>query len=245
MSMKRWDIIRDDHSRSALAALASAIVVATGFAALVLGLDLRQPPPGPRLALVAILPAREVVPPPPPPPPPPMPRPKHDAANRAPASEGRKAPPLAIPLPPLVLASPLPVSMAGTGTGDAGSGTGAGGNGNGTGGGGNGGSGGNLNSGVATLPRQTAGRMLYSDLPEDLRKARAGGELTVRYRIGTDGLVSGCTVLTSSGRPDLDAATCDHITRRFRFRPARDASGQAVPFVMTETHGWDNSAGTE
>lgn len=84
--------------------------------------------------------------------------------------------------------------------------------------------------------------MHYSDLPEDLRKTRIGAEITVRYRIGVDGRVSGCTVVASSGRPDLDARTCALITARFRFRPARDAAGQPVPFVMTETQGWDNSA---
>jgi protein TonB len=73
-----------------------------------------------------------------------------------------------------------------------------------------------------------------------LRKSRSGAQITVRYRIGADGRVSGCTVIASSGRPDVDSETCRAITERFRFRPARDARGNPVPFVMTETQGWDD-----
>ncbi|WP_395327497.1 energy transducer TonB [Novosphingobium sp. BL-8H] len=172
----------------------------------------------------------------------------HQAASAAPAPQGSRGAPIVAPPVTLALAPPPPITTAPAagngGAASSGAGTGAGGSGTGSGGGGSGGSGagGNPNASVAALPRQVAGRMLYSDLPEDLRKARAGGEVTVRYRIGTDGLVSGCTVIASSGRPDLDAATCDHISRRFRFRPARDAAGNPVPFIMTETQGWNNFA---
>lgn len=229
------------------AALASALVVAAGFAALLHGLDVQSMLSRAPAALVAILPTRDAETPPPPPPPPPQEN--REAARGEPAPEGRKGAAVVAPAPALVLASPLPIVSAptagnggsgSTGSG-AGSGSGAGGSGNGSGSGGSGGSGA-ANAGVAMFPRQIGGRMHYSDLPSDLRKARVGAEITVRYRIGVDGRVSGCTVIASSGRPELDAATCAQITDRFRFRPARDGSGQPVAFVMTETQGWDNSA---
>lgn len=242
------------RSRSPAAALASALVVAAGFAALMHGLDLRLPAERPRPALVSVVTMPEIsVPPPPPPTLPAQPaapaQARPDPKAAAPVPVGSKGAQVVVPPVPLVLAPPLPITtapLAGSGgMGSNGTGTGAGGTGQGEGSGGGtggGGGGGGSNAGVATLPRQVSGRMLYSDLPPDLRKARDGAEITVRYRIGVDGLVSGCTVIATSGRPDLDAATCAHITRRFRFRPARDAAGSPVPFVMTETQGWNNAA---
>ncbi|GFE73621.1 TonB family protein [Novosphingobium sp. TCA1] len=235
-----------------LSALASAAVVGGGLAALALGLGVDIPALPVRAALTAIttMPER-----PPPPPPPQIEKPAAAPKDR-PAPEGRKgsaapvtAPPprIVLPVRPPIIAAPRPgegtqssqgAGAAGTGSGAGGSGDGIGGDG--IGGGGKGGDGAGTNASVAAYPRQTAGRIHFSDLPPDLRKSREGADITVRYRIGVDGRVSGCTVVTSSGRPDLDAGTCRHITERFRFRPARDAQGRPVPFVMTETHGWDD-----
>jgi len=38
--------------------------------------------------------------------------------------------------------------------------------------------------------------------------------------------VTGCSVTSSSGSPDLDDATCANVTRRARFNPATDGEGQ-------------------
>ncbi|HKT86574.1 MAG TPA: energy transducer TonB, partial [Novosphingobium sp.] len=130
------------------------------------------------------------------------------------------------------------------GAADRGAGPGAGGIGSGTGGGngsGAGGGNGDDNGNAAALPRQISGKLHYWEIPKELRRARAGGVIRLRYRIGTDGRVSGCTVLLSSGFPDFDRETCARITERFRFRPALDAQGRAVPYVMTEIHGWDDT----
>lgn len=230
----------------AISATASAAIVVGGLAALAWGLGVNLPAFPERSALTAtvLLPeARKT----------PEKRPQEttSSAHRgAPAPESRKtrAAPVLLPAPRIVLPSPVTIVAArhpgdgdrpAQGSGTSGSGSGSGGRGNGSGGGG-GGEGAGVNEGVTTLPRQIAGRLHYADLPADLRKARSGADLTLRYRIGIDGRVSGCTVISSSGRPDLDAGTCQRITERFRFRPARDAQGQPVPFVMTETHGWDD-----
>ncbi|WP_343613565.1 TonB family protein [Novosphingobium sp.] len=56
----------------------------------------------------------------------------------------------------------------------------------------------------------------------------SGHEGTTRFSltIGADGRVSSCTVTSSSGWPGLDNATCKLITRRAKFSPALDESGQ-------------------
>ena len=70
------------------------------------------------------------------------------------------------------------------------------------------------------------------------RRAEAGdpfphswpGEAMVafRVRVGTNGRVSECTIVQSTGYGSLDRATCDALTLYGRFAPARDASGRAV-----------------
>lgn len=235
-----------------LSALAALLIVAGGLAALVLGLAFEPPVIAPRTALQTILPTRSATPQP-------TPTPEPEKAVRSaprdrPAPAGRRnnaAPVVAPPVPPLIEPPPVPAaptvgtgSAARSGASDRGTGPGAGGMGNGTGGGGSGGVGSGGAGGdasAATLPRQVAGKLHYWEIPQELRRARAGGVIRLRYRIGIDGRVSGCTVLISSGYPDFDRATCDRITERFRFRPALDAQGRAVPYIMTEIHGWDEA----
>jgi protein TonB len=55
------------------------------------------------------------------------------------------------------------------------------------------------------------------------------------FEVGVDGRVSDCRVVRSSGNAELDATTCRLIERRFRYAPARDAQGRAVPDVA----GWE------
>ena len=72
-----------------------------------------------------------------------------------------------------------------------------------------------------------------------------GGELgglavggLLGFEIGADGRVKQCTVIQSSGHADLDATTCRLIKQRFRYRPARDARGNAVPDVKGWKQTW-------
>jgi protein TonB len=62
------------------------------------------------------------------------------------------------------------------------------------------------------------------------RDLREGNQGLTRFSlaIGTDGRVESCAVTTSSGFPGLDKATCDNVTRRARFEPATDSSGNRV-----------------
>jgi TonB family protein len=59
---------------------------------------------------------------------------------------------------------------------------------------------------------------------------REGREGTVGFRlsVGNDGRVFGCTITKSSGHADLDEATCNGVTKRARFDPAKDTSGARV-----------------
>lgn len=241
-----------------LSALAALLTVAGGMLALMSGLAFTPTSIAPHGVLETILPTRDAAPKPPEPKPPPKPSKAEDSAPReAPAPPARKnnAAPFVAPSPPMPpLIQPPPVltaRVAGTGSAASsgasdrdGPGQGAGGSGTGTGGGGSGGSGsgaGDGNGNVARLPRQVSGKLHYWEIPKELRRAQAGGVIRLRYRIGIDGRVSGCMVLASSGFPDFDRDTCARITERFRFRPARDAQGRPVPYVMTEIHGWDST----
>ncbi|WP_173204413.1 energy transducer TonB [Sphingopyxis sp. BSNA05] len=54
------------------------------------------------------------------------------------------------------------------------------------------------------------------------------------FTVGADGRASDCRIHQSSSHATLDATTCKLIEQRFRFEPARDASGRAV----ARPYGW-------
>lgn len=79
------------------------------------------------------------------------------------------------------------------------------------------------------IPRgNVASWVTTDDYPAaDVRLGHTGA---VRFRLAIDasGKVAGCSVTQSSGYETLDAATCRYVTRRARFDPARDGSGDKV-----------------
>lgn len=169
---------------------------------------------------------------------------RHAGARRAPpgaaGKAGERAPvyaPAASYRPPI---SPIPVSpmpQQGTATlaGSAalGTGPGSGSAGTGDGSGGDGGSGGEG-------ARWTGGRIRDSDYPRDARDAGAQGTTAVAISVDARGRVAGCRVTGSSGNASLDAATCRLIARRFRFAPAHDEAGRAVPDTVDYDQEWIN-----
>lgn len=188
-------------------------------------------------------------------PPPLQEQPKPDRAS--PEEEGAAAPPnlkseatplvapppkIRLEVPPPVVSAPLPtprpgndptagastVKGPGTGAGGEGTGTGSGGSGTGTGGGGGGGR-------AAQLER---GSLRNQDYPRSALRAGIEGSVAVRFTVQTDGRVSGCTVVRSSGNEDLDSTTCRLIERRFRYRPALDGQGRPVPEVVRKSYDW-------
>jgi protein TonB len=182
--------------------------------------------------------------PPPAAPPPPTPdrkaQPQQRSGTAAPANRRAQpkpvvAPPLPIPVPPPAITAPpiagtgaestagaSPLPGPGTGAGGAGAGFGSGGSGSGTG------------SGGGTPARLLRGTIRDSDYPRAARRARAEGSVTVRFTVDVAGRARGCAVTQSSGAPELDATTCRLIEGRYRYAPARDASGTPVE----EVRGW-------
>lgn len=154
-------------------------------------------------------------------------------AAAAPPAPRRKPRPVAAPTPPVprpteVAAAPATGTETASGAAATGPGTGAAGTGAGSGAGGTGaGSGG-------AKPRWKSGTIDRRDYPRDASRAGATGSVTATLDITPDGRVAGCTVVRSSGSPPLDRATCTLIQKRFRFEPARDTTGNAVP----GTAGW-------
>ncbi|MFW2829673.1 energy transducer TonB [Sphingomonas sp. ID0503] len=158
------------------------------------------------------------------PPPPPLPEPRKDPAPRAAAAPiERIVPVVALPSPTVV--HTVPIAADGSALSGAGSGTGSGGAGSGGGG------------GIAEPARQIAGDFRNGDFP---RSARDLGDvsLDVAFLVGADGDVSDCTVTRSSGHSNIDTMTCRVITKRFRFAPARSASGEPVSQLIRETEEW-------
>ena len=177
----------------------------------------------------------EIVSPPPPPPTVPPPQ-RRSGEEGAAAPEGGAARPdlIAAPTPeirvaaPLIPVSPLPTPAVPSAAEDAGrgvaagAGSGAGGQGTGTGSGGSGtGSGGGGTDAV-----RIEGRLMDRDYPRAASPAE--GWVYVRFTVDASGRARGCRIDRSSGSALLDATTCRLIERRFRYRPARDASGRAT-----------------
>jgi protein TonB len=73
-----------------------------------------------------------------------------------------------------------------------------------------------------------AGWFPQDSYPAAAKRAGAAGRVSVTVNVGTDGRVSGCTVISSSGNADLDSTTCNLARRNGRFNPAKDANGTPV-----------------
>lgn len=73
-------------------------------------------------------------------------------------------------------------------------------------------------------------RQLFSgdDYPAAAIRRNETGSVRARLAIGTDGTVTGCSIVESSGSATLDRATCNVLKGRARFTPARDSSGRAA-----------------
>ncbi|NJC32726.1 protein TonB [Sphingomonas jejuensis] len=67
-----------------------------------------------------------------------------------------------------------------------------------------------------------------ADYPARALREERSGTSSIRWEISTAGRVENCTVVASSGSPDLDRAACQAITRRGRYDPALDATGAPI-----------------
>ena len=67
-----------------------------------------------------------------------------------------------------------------------------------------------------------------NDYPAIALQKELEGTTGFSLTVGSDGRVSDCQIISSSGSPELDQATCMNVTRRARFDPALDERGNAA-----------------
>jgi protein TonB len=71
------------------------------------------------------------------------------------------------------------------------------------------------------------------DYPREARKDRLQGVVLPKFTVGTNGRVTDCKIVQSSGYKILDDATCNILMKRGRFTPARDSLGRVTIGVIT------------
>ena len=77
-----------------------------------------------------------------------------------------------------------------------------------------------------------------NDYPSRALREEREGTTGFRLSVGPDGRVTNCEITSSSGSPDLDAATCDNLRRRARFTPAMDGEGQPTSGSYSSRTRW-------
>lgn len=77
-----------------------------------------------------------------------------------------------------------------------------------------------------------------NDYPSRALREERTGTTGFRVTVGGDGRVVDCQITSSSGHSDLDQATCANVTRRARFTPAKDGSGNAVQDTYSNRIRW-------
>jgi len=85
---------------------------------------------------------------------------------------------------------------------------------------------------AAAAPDPSSGdmRLLFSDkdYPPLAVKNKEQGTVQAELTVGTDGRVKDCKILRSSDSVSLDTATCNILTSRAMFKPAKDSNGYPV-----------------
>ena len=171
------------------------------------------------------------------PPPPEQPKPKPRPAKKAEgALAAPKASPIVAPKPGVQLPPQQTIAaaaQAGTGAsssngqGGIGNGTGAGGSGSGLGGGG----GGNVPARlIRNLSRSDYRALTAGRMPE--------GAAGLAIRVAPSGRIDSCRVEHSSGDAVIDSGICPLVQSRLFFAPARNASGQPIPYFTHYLARW-------
>ncbi|QSB43529.1 energy transducer TonB [Altererythrobacter sp. FM1] len=92
---------------------------------------------------------------------------------------------------------------------------------------------------VAATPRNNAGTWITeADYRSNWIRQELTGVARFRLDISASGQVTGCTITSSSGHSELDNATCALITRRAKFKPAKDGNGDAVASTFSNAVEW-------
>ncbi|HZG09469.1 MAG TPA: energy transducer TonB [Allosphingosinicella sp.] len=92
---------------------------------------------------------------------------------------------------------------------------------------------------AAPQPRQPIPLYVKADdYPPEALRSGASGTVTMLLGIGADGRVASCKTVVSSSHAAIDAKSCDILSRRARFTPARDAAGIPVAAPYVTRLGW-------
>jgi len=76
-----------------------------------------------------------------------------------------------------------------------------------------------------------------NDYPSRALREGRTGTTGFRVTVGPDGRVTSCSITSSSGSDDLDATTCQMVTRRARFKPAME-DGSPVQGAFSSRVKW-------
>ncbi len=89
---------------------------------------------------------------------------------------------------------------------------------------------------VAERAVQRGGSISDEDYPSSSIRNEEQGTSVATFTISAEGRVVACNA--SGASPTLDAETCKLIMRRFRFRPAKDSSGQPIEETKSQRVTW-------
>jgi periplasmic protein TonB len=76
------------------------------------------------------------------------------------------------------------------------------------------------------------------DYPAEALAQGEQGTVAVRLTVDERGRVTRCEVTVSSGSDALDSRTCEILSSRARFKPARNESGHPVADTYTQRITW-------
>ena len=68
---------------------------------------------------------------------------------------------------------------------------------------------------------------------------RKQGTAGIRFWVQTDGTVSDCRVVASTGNPLLDGRSCAIMRKRAKFEPARTKDGKPVASISFARIRWE------
>jgi protein TonB len=87
----------------------------------------------------------------------------------------------------------------------------------------------------STLPVPITSHAVTSDDYPDLSiRLAEQGLVKIEYLVQSDGTVSECAVITSSGSSRLDIAACTMVKRRWRFRPATQNGKPVAEYLQAD-----------
>lgn len=76
------------------------------------------------------------------------------------------------------------------------------------------------------------------DYPNAARGTGAKGRTAFRLTVDAGGRIASCAITASSGWKVLDDRACELLRQRARFRPARDAANNPIPFTWSSWFVW-------